>query len=109
MMLTSKHVGQVEVSQHAWERFKERWARLHPTYANANTKALERKLKSVFAKARPDQNVSIARRLKYMRNYRLDTVYLVNYGAQLRFVVNDATKKIVTVEIAGGKKELNKC
>jgi len=104
--LHNKHVGDVAMSCHAWDRFKERHAALHPDYTGDDY-ALKQKINSFFAKAQPDKEVSLVRRLKHMRNYQLDSVYLTNRGAELRFIVSTETKTIITVEIAGDRKELN--
>lgn len=107
--------SQISISEHAIQRFRERWPRIHSgvnsdaTPLQWKTHKIEKKIMQLFQSATPQDmgRRSIYRLLNNMsHDGRIsETSYFVNAGARLRFVVvhdeHEDKNVLVTVEVAG--------
>jgi len=88
------HAGNVEITEHALTRFKER----HHSAKDLTTQQLLKKFRELFQGAVPSEISPAHRVARIIENSFRKARYFLNTGANLRFVVLEDKPIIVTVE-----------
>lgn len=91
-------VGDVIVTDHAWDRWCERYpviAHLH----EYDDKTLKRHLKNVFKRALPEDLRPSIRAMRALKNNGQDAHYRRDKSTGLRFVINAPGTHLMTVEV----------
>lgn len=90
-------IGDVQVTEHAWERWCERYPGA-VGLKNPDDQSLEQHLKTIFRRAKEEELSPAARVRRMIDNKGEDAHYLFDKGTAMRFVLNADKTALVTVE-----------
>ena len=90
-------IGEVTVTDHAWERWQQRY----PGAAglrNPDADTLKQHLKTVFKRAKPEDMDPVSKVKRMIDNGGEEAHYLFDKGTHMRFVLNADKTTLVTIE-----------